>query len=228
MLKDNSLIGKRFRGFLPLIVDIETTGLDFQDNGLLQISAVEVELKDKVFGLGEVFDVDIYPHETAAISKEAMDLLNMRDPFHPFRYAKTEYEALLALNKFVTKTVKKHNCQKAILVGHNAFFDLSFLLESYARVNKNLAGEKSSLTVKPQTANAISNHEVKKSLKNPFHKFSTLDTVSLSAFCLGETVLAKAVAKANLAWDNNQSHNAVYDATKTAELFCHLLNKYAP
>jgi ribonuclease T len=61
-------------------------------------------------------------------------------------------------------------------------------------------------------------------LKSPFHQFSTLDTVSLSALYCGETVLAKAAVKSGIEWDNEQAHSALYDTKKTSELFCKIFN----
>ena len=81
---------------------------------------------------------------------------------------------------------------------NNAFFDLGFL---YAASDRS-------------------------KLKNPFHQFSTIDTVSLSALVYGETVLAKAIAKAGIEFDNTQAHSALYDTVKTAELFCQIFNHY--
>ena len=63
----------------------------------------------------------------------------------------------------------RHDCQRAILVGHNAHFDLGFLNAAVARVA----------------------HK-----RNPFHPFSTFDTVTLAGLAYGQTVLSRAVQAA--------------------------------
>ncbi|MBW7931354.1 MAG: ribonuclease T, partial [Gammaproteobacteria bacterium] len=45
---------------------------------------------------------------------------------------------------------------------------------------------------------------------------------------LGQTVLARAVAAAGLAWDASRAHSAVYDAEVTADLFCEIVNRFQP
>ena len=42
---------------------------------------------------------------------------------------------------------------------------------------------------------------------------------------LGHTVLAQACKRAEIAFSQKEAHSALYDATKTAELFCHLVNR---
>ena len=84
-------------------------------------------------------------------------------------------------------------------MGHNAHFDLNFLNAAVARVQ----------------------HK-----RNPFHPFSTFDTVTLAGMAYGQTVLSRAMQAAGLAWDGASAHSAVYDAERTAELFCTILNRW--
>ena len=91
--------------------------------------------------------------------------------------------------------------QRAILVGHNAHFDLNFLNAAVARVE----------------------HK-----RNPFHPFSVFDTVSLGGVAYGQTVLGRAMQAAGLAWNGDEAHSAVYDAERTAELFCKIANAWRP
>ncbi|HLF63666.1 MAG TPA: exonuclease domain-containing protein, partial [Saprospiraceae bacterium] len=95
--------------------------------------------------------------------------------------------------------MKKHHCKRAILVGHNPSFDLGFL---------NAAVERCRIK------------------RNPFHPFSTFDTVTLGGLAYGQTVLSRAVTAAGLAWDEKQAHSARYDAERTAELFCIIVNRW--
>ena len=91
-------------------------------------------------------------------------------------------------------------CQRAILVGHNAHFDLNFLNAAVART-----GHK----------------------RNPFHPFSVFDTVTLGGVAFGQTVLARAVQAAGIDWNGEEAHSAVYDAEKTAALFCVVANGWS-
>ncbi len=121
------------------------------------------------------------------------------DPWHPLRIALPEHQALERIFVEVRKAVKKNACNRAILVGHNAFFDLNFVNAAVARTG------------------------IK---RNPFHPFSSLDTVTLGAVAYGQTVLSRATKAAKISWDNSQAHSAVYDAEKTAELFCTVANRW--
>ena len=193
------IIAKRFRGFLPVVVDVETGGFDAKTDALLEIAAVTIRMEP---------NGTIHPYESIACHVEPFTGANLDpkalafngiDPDHPFRDAVPEKEALQSVFKPIRQAVKQSECKRAILVGHNAFFDLGFV---------NAAAERAKIK------------------RNPFHPFSTFDTVSLAGLAYGETVLAKAAIAANIEWDNNEAHSAVYDTMKTAELFCHIVNQW--
>lgn len=192
-------IKDRFRGFLPVVVDVETAGFNAQTDALLEMAVVTLGMDDN----GNVcrdktFDRNITPFEGANIEESALKFIGIDDPFHPFRQAIPEKQALIELFEPINKKIKETGCTRAILVGHNAFFDLNFVLAAADR------------------------HK----LKCPFHKFSTFDTVSLSGLAYGQTVLAKAAIAAGMEWDNEQAHSAVYDTEKTADLFCKIVNQW--
>ncbi len=196
----NPAIARRFRGFLPVVVDVETAGFDASRDALLEIAAVIIAMdEDGRVRPSETVACHVQPFAGAHIDPRAL-AFNRIDPFHPFRDAKSEREALRYLFTPVRRAVKECGCSKAILVGHNAFFDLGFLRAAVART-----GYK----------------------RNPFHSFSTLDTVSLAALAFGHTVLARACQIAGIGWDNEDAHSAIYDANKTAELFCAICNLWA-
>lgn len=192
-------IEQRFRGFLPVVIDVETGGFNAQGDALLELAAVLLRMDEK----GELYrhktvSWHIQPFPGANLDPKSLEV-NGIDPFHPLRFAVPEEEALTQLFKEVRKEMKNNLCTRAILVGHNAFFDLSFL---------NAAVERCQLK------------------RNPFHPFSNLDTVTLAAMAYGQTVLARAVQAAGIPWDASEAHSAVYDAEKTAELFCRVLNTW--
>ncbi len=200
-LKQKSEIAKRFRGFLPVIVDVETAGFNAQTDALLEIAAVTVAMDmSGQWCLDETVAQYVNPFEGANLDQASLDFLGV-DPEHPFRkqIAISEDKALSILFQFIHKKMKHHGCNRAILVGHNASFDLGFLNACVLR------------------------NQIK---KNPFHKFSTFDTVTMAGLVYGQTVLARAVEAAGLEWDQKEAHSARYDAEQTALLFCEIVNQW--
>ena len=192
-------IANRFRGFLPIVIDVETAGFDPQTNALLEIAAVPLHINN----LGNLVPTDVVachvePFPGSVLDPKALEFTGI-DPHHPFRMAKPEKEALEYIFKPVQTLLKKHSCSRAILVGHNPFFDLGFIKA------------------------AVERNKIK---KNPFHSFSTFDTATLAGLAYGQTVLAKAAMAAGLEWDNDKAHSAIYDAERTAELFCKIVNNW--
>ncbi len=193
-------IALRFRGFLPVVVDVETAGFDAARDALLEIAAVTLRTDgDGRLEPAETSHAHIVPFPGANLDPRALAFTGI-DPYHPFRLAVPERQGLESVFGTVRRAVKSSGCRRAILVGHNAAFDLGFVNAAVGR-----AGIK----------------------RNPFHPFSTLDTVSLSALAFGHTVLARAVQLAGLAWDERQAHSAIYDAERTADLFCAIVNRWA-
>ena len=192
-------IKDRFRGFLPVVVDVETAGFNAQTDALLEMAVVTLKMDaDGQLHRDQTFDRNILPFEGANIEESALKFIGMDDPFHPFREAIPEKQALIELFDQINKQIKVSGCTRAILVGHNAFFDLNFVLAAADRHN----------------------------IKCPFHKFSTFDTVSLAGLAYGQTVLAKAAIASGMDWDNNLAHSAVYDTERTADLFCKIVNQW--
>lgn len=199
MVDSQLLISKRFRGFLPVVVDVETAGFNAKKDALLEIAAVLVGFNPQ--GKLEIVDTiaaHVQPFPGANLDKTSL-AFNGIDPHHPFRFAVSELDALKKIFDPVRKALKSLQCTRAILVGHNPAFDLSFL---------NAAVERTGIK------------------HNPFHQFSTFDTVTLAGLAFGQTVLARAVAAAEIEWSNEQAHSAQYDAEKTAELFCRIVNMW--
>jgi ribonuclease T len=192
-------IARRFRGFLPVVVDVETAGFDARRHALLEIAAIIIRMD--ATGLlvpGQTIACHVLPFIGAEIDPRAL-AFNKIDPEHPFRDAVAEHDALQQVLRPVRKAVASEGCTRAILVGHNAHFDLGFLKAAVDRT-----GFK----------------------RDPFHAFSVFDTVSLAGLAFGQTVLAKAAQAAGLGWDNSEAHAAVYDAEKTAALFCTIVNRW--
>ncbi len=196
-MTEHTLMEKRFRGFLPVVVDVETGGFNEQTDALLQIAAVILDMReDGTLYCQETHTCHVTPFPGANLDPKSMEI-NGIDPDHPLRMAMDEKIALPHIFKPIRAALKHQNCKRAILVGHNANFDLKFF---------NIAAERTGIK------------------RNPFHPFSTFDTVSLAGLAYGQTVLSRSVQAAGLGWDNSEAHSAIYDAEKTAELFCTIVN----
>lgn len=191
-------IKERFRGFLPVIVDLETAGVDPQKNALLEMCIVLITMDEQgLLQIKESHFEHILPFQGAELDQKSLDF-NQIDPYQPLRFAVDEKKALQTLFKPIQEELKKTRCQRAVLVGHNAWFDLLFIKEAIKRTN----------------------------LKSPFHAFTCFDTATLGGLMYGQTVLAKAARAAGISFDPNEAHSAIYDARKTAELFCVIVNKW--
>lgn len=182
-----------------MIIDIETAGFDARKNALLEIAAVIVEYDDnEELIITESHAAHIIPFENSTLDPSALKFTGI-DPYHPFRMAVTENEALHKLFLPIRHAVKRNLCTRAILVGHNPTFDITFLNA------------------------AIERTKIKRS---PFHPFSTFDTATLGGLMYQQTVLAKIGKAAGMNWDNEQAHSALYDAKQTAEIFCKIVNRW--
>jgi ribonuclease T len=192
-------MARRFRGYLPVIVDIETSGFNPRQNAVLEIAAVIVRMNGSGhLEIAETHASHVNPFPGAKLEASALNF-NKIDPFHPFRLALDEKDALQKIFQPIRQAVRDNGCTRAILVGHNPAFDIGFLNAAVER-----AGVK----------------------KNPFHPFSTFDTATLAGLAYGQTVLAKAVQAAGLNWVNSEAHSAIYDAEQTARLFCGIVNRW--
>ncbi|MES2669043.1 MAG: ribonuclease T [Pseudomonadota bacterium] len=192
-------MSERFRGYLPVVVDVETGGFDWNRHALLEIAVQPVDLDEN--GLlvpGVTASAHLIPAPGTEIDPKSLQITGIVLD-HPFRLAKEERDALEHVFVAVRAAVRKHDCQRAILVGHNAHFDLNFLNAAVARTQNK---------------------------RNPFHPFSVFDTVSLAGVAYGQTVLARAVHAAGLSWNGEEAHSAVYDTERTAELFCKIVNAW--
>lgn len=192
-------IAERFRGFLPVIVDVETGGFDVERHALLEIAAVVVRMDEQGMLHPEpVVSTHVQPFEGSELDPRSMEITGI-DPDHPFRAAVPERQALDLIFKPVRAAVREAGCQRAILVGHNAAFDVAALNAAIRRTQ----------------------HK-----KSPFHPFSCFDTVTLGGLAYGQTVLSRVVEASGTRWDSREAHAAIYDAERTAEIFCAVVNRW--
>jgi len=192
-------IKNRFRGFLPVVVDVETGGFNAATDALLEIAACIIEMDtDGRLWPGELIMRHVEPFDGANLEPAALEFNGIR-PDHPLRLAIDEKEALREVFQPVRRRLRETGCKRAILVGHNPTFDLSFLNAAVKRTDYK---------------------------RNPFHLFSSFDTATLGGLAYGQTVLARAVQAAGLEWDQSEAHSARYDTERTAELFCAVVNRW--
>ena len=196
---DSHSMVNRFRGFLPVVIDVETGGFNAATDALLEIAAIIIEMDESGFvHPGPTESYHIKPFDGANIEQAAIDFIGI-NPFHPLRIAYPEEDAINRIFRSVRKAVKNQNCNRAVLVGHNAAFDLGFVMAAAERC------------------------DIK---RNPFHPFSCFDTATLAGLAYGQTVLAKACVEAGIDFDKSEAHSARYDTEKTADLFCTIVNRW--
>ena len=194
----NSLCG-RFRGFYPVVIDVETAGFNAKTDALLEVAAITLKMDEQGWLMPDTtLHFHVEPFDGANLVPEAL-AFNGIDPNNPLRGAVSEHDALHAIFKEVRKGMKDQNCNRAIMVAHNATFAHSFMMAAAGRA-----------TLK----------------RNQFHPFVTFDTAALSGLALGQTVLSKACIAAGMAFDGNQAHSALYDTEQTAQLFCEIVNRW--
>ena len=182
---DAQRLKDRFRGYFPVVIDVETAGFNADTDALLEICAITLTMDE--FGNlipASTLHFHVEPFEGANIEKEALEFNGIRDPFSPLRGAVTEAEALKEIYKLVRKEQKAADCNRAIIVAHNATFDHNFVMAASERC---------------------------KLKRVPFHPFATFDTATLSGLAYGQTVLAKACKTAGMEFDNKEAHSALYD-----------------
>ncbi len=196
--KFNPMAG-RFRTYLPVVVDIECGGFNAKTDAILEIAAVIVGMDSEgLLGIEQTYFHRVIPFSGANIEESALKFTGI-NPYHPLRVAKNEKDVFQEMFKIIREAMKANDCKRAILVGHNSHFDLGFL---------NAAAER---------------HKLK---RNPFHPFSSFDTATLAGLAYGQTVLARSCEVAKIDFDDSKAHSARYDAEKTAELFCKIVNKW--
>lgn len=195
----NTLMAERFRTYLPVVIDVETGGFNAATDAILEVAAVVPEMTDDgVMQIEQTFFQRIIPFEGSNIEEAALKFTGI-DPFHPLRIARPERDVFQSMFKMIRESMKAKGCKRAILVGHNAHFDHGFIRAASER------------------------HSLK---RNPFHPFSSFDTATLAGLAYGQTVLSRACEAARIEFDDKEAHSARYDAKKTAELFCKIVNRW--
>lgn len=194
-----SALAGRFRGFLPVVLDVETGGFNAQTDAILEIAAITLTMDEQGYVHEDrVYSAEVEPFEGANVEQSALEFTGI-DLNSEERQAISELEAFTQLFQVIRKAVKSHGCTRAVIVAHNAHFDHGFVSAAALR------------------------HDLK---RNPFHPFSMFDTATLGGLAFGQTVLARACIEAGIEFDNSCAHSALYDTERTAELFCMIVNRW--
>jgi ribonuclease T len=192
-------IAARFRGFLPVVIDVETAGFNHKTDALLEVAATLLRMDEQGDLICcETYAYNVEPFKGANLDASALKFTGI-NPYNPFRMNKPEEYVLKEIFQPIRSELKATGCSRAILVGHNPTFDLNFINA------------------------AIERNQIK---RNPFHKFSTFDTATLGGLAFGQTVLSRAAQAAGLEWCDDSAHSAKYDTEQTAELFCRIINRW--
>lgn len=191
-------LAERFRGYLPVVVDLETGGFNSTTNPLLEIACAFLTLRQGKLLSRSQHAWCVAPFEGSEVDPASLKVTGI-DLDDPNRRGLNEAEAVADFFKLVRQQMKLHSCNRAIMVAHNAAFDLGFLSAVCNRCNIN---------------------------RSPFHPFSTIDTASLAAVAYGHTVLSEACKRAGIEFSAQQAHSAAYDTACTTELFCQIVNTW--
>lgn len=191
------LMEERFDGYYPIVIDIETGGLDKNSHPILQIGAVALSFnkEGKMIPYSEC-KINLHPTRDTTCHPHSLAIHGI-NPYDLQRKAVAPALALTALCKFVRQAQRAHGCRRSLIVGHNVSFDAQFI-HTY-----------------------IEKYKVKRS---PFHPFVNFDTTSIAGLLTGSTKLLEAVQRLGITYDSEQAHDALYDAYITAQLFCKSTN----
>jgi ribonuclease T len=180
------------------VLDLETGGFDHQANPILELACSFLQMEDDRLLIKGQESWNVEPVEGLVIEPASLKVTGI-DLEDPSRDAMDEETVLREFFSLVRSEMKLYGCHRAILVAHNASFDQGFL-------------------------NTACNRWAIK--RNPFHPFTTLDTATLGALAYGHTVLREACRRADIEFSEARAHGAAYDADRTAELFCHIVNTW--
>ncbi len=190
----------RFRGYLPVVVDVETGGFNCATDALLEIAATTIAMDEGGFLYPDhthFFRVE--PFEGANIEQAALEFTGIKLD-HPLRQAVSEEQALTEIFRGLRKSIKANGCKRAILVGHNSSFDLGFLNAAVARcdIKRNPVPPVLQLRYRHPGRPRLRPDRAGQGLPGGRHRRST----------------------------TSEAHYARYDTEKTAELFCGIVNRW--
>ena len=197
-MSTTSQMAERFRGYLPVVIDIETGGFDASRDAILELAGILLEFDGDQLFPGKKLHYHVEPSPGLNIEPASLSFTGI-NPDDPARGAVSELDAFKDFFAEVRRALKSAHCNRAVIVAHNATFDHQFVRSASERNNLK---------------------------RNPFHPFTSLDTASIAAVAYGQTVLSRACAQAGVPFDESQAHSALYDAERAALLFCEIVNRW--
>src|SRR5215472_15531500 len=88
------LMARRFRGYLPVAIDVETGGFAVATDALLEIALVLIDIDtDGTLKRGATHDFHVKPFDGARLDPVSLSVTGS-DPWHPLRPALPERDAL--------------------------------------------------------------------------------------------------------------------------------------
>src|SRR5207253_3130065 len=115
-----ALMARRFRGFLPVSVDVETGGFRAATDALLEVAAVLIDMDaDGKLTRGATHSYHVKPFEGARLDPASLSITGI-DPHHPLRPALPEGDALQRIFREVRHAVRGLRCraQRGYLLSH--------------------------------------------------------------------------------------------------------------
>ncbi|NKB99733.1 MAG: ribonuclease T [Pseudomonadales bacterium] len=189
---------ERFRGYLPVVIDFETGGFDADQNPLLEVACSFLGWRDTHLFVSETHSWDVEPYPGLTIDPASLKVTGIDLDSRSDSVA-DEKVVMSEFFKLVRSQMKAVGCHRAVMVAHNAAFDAGFLSAVLKRQNMK---------------------------RNPFHPFTTIDTATLGAVAFGHTVLSEICQRAGIEFDRDLAHSAKYDAERTAQVFCEIVNTW--
>ena len=106
-------LAQRFRGYFPVVIDVETAGFNAKTDALLEIAATLLTIDEKgMLVPSQTLHFHIEPFEGANLEASSL-AFNGIDPYNPLRGAVSEREALTEICRAVRKAQKDADCQRA-------------------------------------------------------------------------------------------------------------------
>lgn len=133
----------RFRGFYPVVIDVETAGFNAKTDALLEIAAITLKMDEHGWLMpDETLHFHVEPFEGANLQPEAL-AFNGINPHDPQRGAVSEYDALHAIFSprwYISMTISQpptsspstHSCGK---VGQLAYLGSSARISGFCRIS---------------------------------------------------------------------------------------------
>ena len=104
----------RFRGYFPVIIDVETAGFDAKQDALLELAAITLKMDENGYlHPDQKCHFHIEPFEGANINPESLKF-NGIDIHNPLRNAGSELDAITGLFQMVRRAQKEADCQRSI------------------------------------------------------------------------------------------------------------------